>query len=114
MYEGTSFLEVYREKSCINKLPTNAQGEVVLSLGAITDNALMPYTFPVWVKNIGTHNAYSVSAEITSSTIPCTSTKIVNEIPPSDVAGVLIDITNIPANFTGEVIVKLTIRYSNI
>lgn len=110
---GESFIEFYKEKSCINQLQQDSNGDFILDIGAITDNALSPLTFPIWCKNIGTNNAYDVSAIIIESSIPVTLISTINSIRPSQVSSLLISL-NIPIGFTENINIKLKVGYSNV
>lgn len=112
-YTGESYLEFYKDKGCTNKLMPDIEGHYVLELNAVTDNALMPMSFPIWAKNVGTHNAYDVVATITSSSLPATAIGKVDVIEPNTVSAVLVGV-DIPKGTKNNIEIKINVEYSNV
>lgn len=80
MYEGMSYVQLYRNKALTQKLPQDLFGHYMLDLGVISNNAHSPYTFNVYMKNIGTHKAYDV--DITILTGDATTTFVKQDLLP--------------------------------
>lgn len=79
MYEGMSYVQLYRNRAMTRTIPQDASGNYALDIGVISNNAHSPYTFNVYAKNIGTHKAYDVNITILNGN--ATTTFVKQDIP---------------------------------
>ena len=61
MYEGMSYVQLYKNRGCTEVIPQDVNGNYTLDFGVISNNAHSPLTFNIYAKNIGTHKAYDVT-----------------------------------------------------
>lgn len=69
MYEGMSYLKLYKNHACTRELEKDSNGNYILDINLVTSNNQNPYQTLIWVKNVGTHKAYRTAITLISSTI---------------------------------------------
>ena len=111
MYEGMSYVQLYRNRACTELIPQDTNGNYVLNLGVISNNAHNPYTFNIFAKNIGTHKSYDVN--VTNISEGCSTTFLKCDILPGQVKLVTL-LTDIDVNQTAPIIVTFKLEFDSV
>ena len=61
MYEGMSYIQLYKNRACTELVPQDVNGNYIFDIGVINNNVHSPFIFNLYAKNIGTHKAYNVT-----------------------------------------------------
>lgn len=80
MVKGQSFIELYSNRACTDKLQKDENGCYIYDFPIISTNAYNPLTFSLFAKNDGDHSAYDLSVvcvndEDTKVSVPITTVR---------------------------------------
>ena len=110
-FNGMSYLRMYSNRAGTNELPM-VNGCYEFSFPVISTNAYSPYSFCLYLKNVGSHNAYDVSVICTNDTTATIKT-LNQKVHPNGVTPVRIKFP-IAKNTNKTQVFKFKVHYDSI
>lgn len=89
-YEGMAHLKLFKNKACTESIESNEEGTFLYNSDPVSNNALRPITFNIYVKNVGTHNAYDVSVRKIQSDYPIIATMTKTLFLPGEISPIIL------------------------
>lgn len=111
MYEGMSYIQLYRNRKCTERIPQDFNGNYLLALGVVSSNVSNPYVLNIFSKNIGTHKAYDVNITITLGNATSIFTKC--DVLPNQVKTIPLSIS-INKNQTIQEIIIVKLEFDSV
>lgn len=110
-YTGMSYIQLYKNKALTTMIPKNTDGNYVLDLGVISNNAHNPFIFNIFAKNIGDHKAYDFT--VTSLSNGTTVNFAKQDVMVGGIVKIPISI-NINKSATTQTVVTLKVDFDSV
>lgn len=116
MISGMSKLQVYSNPECTDLLSIDEEGKFINNIQMLASNYQYPYEITLYIRNDGSKNAYDLSINVGSTTVPNSNVTLIGNtsiIKPYEIVKAVIKF-NVYLNqeFNGEVYFRLT--YNNV
>ena len=113
MVQGRSYLQLFLNKACTRELEKDENGDYIYDLQNVSINAVTPLRLNFWCKNVGSHSAYEVSLQVTSSDIEVTAPTKIDRVLSSQILSVPVDI-NIQPSLKKDYNITMRFEYDSI
>lgn len=110
IYDGMSYIQPYYNKACTREVPF-IDGEYKYDLGLIASNILVQIPINIWIRNDGSHKAYSIKATCSNGEVQ--NLVVVSELEVGQVKKITFNL-NISGGYVGIKEYNIAFEYDSL